>query len=115
MLDEEDLNKTLNRLKNHPDIVESLKELLDVAEGIKGIEKAEDAEFALIPEVRGAWKEVFKRLKIRLKLCKYKTQKGDLFNAIVIWRKGWNISTWTAKEKPIFAPYCKGHNCSFRY
>ena len=57
MINQEELNKTLNRLKNHPDIVETLKDLLDVAEGIKGIEKADDAEFALIPEVRGLGKK----------------------------------------------------------
>jgi hypothetical protein len=60
MINEEELNKTLNRLKNHLDIVESLKELLDVAEGIKGIEKADDAEFALIPEVRGLGRKFLK-------------------------------------------------------
>ena len=58
MLNKEEVNKTLNRLKNHPGILESVKELLDVAEGVKGIEKADDIEFALIPEVRGLGKKV---------------------------------------------------------
>lgn len=53
MLSEEETHKTLKRLKNHPAILESLKGILDITEGVKGIEKADDAEFALIPEVRG--------------------------------------------------------------
>jgi hypothetical protein len=40
------MNKTLNRLKNHPGV----KELLDVAEEVKGIEKADKVEFALFPK-----------------------------------------------------------------
>jgi len=59
-MNEEEINKTLSRLKNHPSILESLKNLLDVAEGVKGIEKADDAEFALIPEVRGLGKKFLK-------------------------------------------------------
>jgi len=57
MLSEEEINKTLNRLKNHPEMLETIKELLDISEGLKGIEKADDAEFALIPEVRGLGKK----------------------------------------------------------
>lgn len=57
MLNEEEINKTLHRLKNHPAILESLKDILDITEGVKGIEKADDAEFALIPEVRGLGKK----------------------------------------------------------
>lgn len=57
MLNEEEINKTLNRLKNHPEMLETIKELLDISEGIKGIKKADDAEFALIPEVRGLGKK----------------------------------------------------------
>ena len=57
MLNKEEINKTLNRLKNHPEMLETIKELLDISEGIKGIEKADDAEFALIPKVRGLGKK----------------------------------------------------------
>jgi hypothetical protein len=57
MLNKEETDKTINRLKDHPGILESLKDLLDIAEGIKGLEKADDAEFALIPEVRGLGKK----------------------------------------------------------
>lgn len=53
MLNKEEANEVVNRLKNHPEILESIKDLLDITEGIKGIELADDAEFALIPEVRG--------------------------------------------------------------
>ena len=47
MLNEEETKETLNRLKSHPAILESLKGILDITEGVKGIEKADDAEFAL--------------------------------------------------------------------
>jgi hypothetical protein len=57
MLSEEETDKTLKRLKNHPAILESLKGILDITEGDKGIEKADDVEFALIPEVRGLGKK----------------------------------------------------------
>jgi hypothetical protein len=57
MLNEEEVGNVLNRLKNHPAILESLKDILDLTEGVKGIEKADDAEFALIPEVRGLGKK----------------------------------------------------------
>jgi hypothetical protein len=58
MLNEEKVNQTFNRLKNHPEILESIKELLDITESC--IEKADDAEFALIPEVRGLEKKCLK-------------------------------------------------------
>lgn len=57
MLNEEETNQVLNRLKNHPGILESVRELLDITEGIKGIEIADNAELALIPEVRGLGKK----------------------------------------------------------
>ncbi len=57
MLNEEETHEVINRLKNHPAILESLKDILDITEGVKGIEKADDAEFALIPEVRGLGKK----------------------------------------------------------
>nr|WP_166156417.1 hypothetical protein [Neochlamydia sp. AcF84]NGY95284.1 hypothetical protein [Neochlamydia sp. AcF84] len=57
MLNEEEVNKVFNRLKNHPNLLESIRELLDITEGVKGIEVADDAEFALIPEVRGLGKK----------------------------------------------------------
>jgi hypothetical protein len=57
MLNEEETHKTLERLKNHPAILESLKGILDITEGVSRIEKADDAEFALIPEVRGLGKK----------------------------------------------------------
>lgn len=57
MLNEEEMNQVLIRLKNHPEMLESIKDLLDITEGVKGIEKADDAEFALIPEVRGLGKK----------------------------------------------------------
>lgn len=57
MLNDEETNKIFNRLKNHPEILESIKDLLDITEGVKGIQKADDAEFALIPEVRGLGKK----------------------------------------------------------
>ncbi|MBS4169550.1 hypothetical protein [Neochlamydia sp. AcF95] len=53
MLNEEEFNKVFNRLKKHPGLLESIRDLLDITEGIKGTEVADDAEFALIPEVRG--------------------------------------------------------------
>jgi hypothetical protein len=58
MLNDEEMNQVFNRLKNHPEIFESIKDLLDISEGVKGIEKADDAEFALIPEVRGLGKKI---------------------------------------------------------
>lgn len=57
MLNEEEKNQILSRLKNHPEILESIKDILDITEGVKGIEIADDAEFALIPEVRGLGKK----------------------------------------------------------
>ncbi|BBI17160.1 hypothetical protein [Neochlamydia sp. S13] len=57
MLNEEEVNNVVNRLKNHPSLLESIRELLDITEGIKGIEVADDAEFALIPEFRGLGKK----------------------------------------------------------
>jgi hypothetical protein len=54
---EEEMNGIVNRLKKHPEMMESIKELLDIAEGVKGIERADDAELALIPEVRGLGKK----------------------------------------------------------
>lgn len=56
-MNEEEANKTCDRLKNHPEILEGVKELLDISEGIKGIQRADDAEYALIPEVRGLGKK----------------------------------------------------------
>jgi hypothetical protein len=38
-------------------MLEIMKELLDISEGIEGIQKADDVEFALIPEVRGLGKK----------------------------------------------------------
>jgi hypothetical protein len=55
MLNEEETNNVLNRLKSHPEILESIRDLLDITEG--EIERADDAEFALIPEVRGLGKK----------------------------------------------------------
>lgn len=57
MLNEEKMNQVCGRLKNHPEILESIKDILDITGGIKGIEVADDAEFALIPEVRGLGKK----------------------------------------------------------
>jgi hypothetical protein len=57
MINEEEMNQVWNRLKNHPEMLESIKLLLDITEGVKGIEIADDAEFALIPEVRGLGKK----------------------------------------------------------
>lgn len=57
MFNEEEKNQIWNRLKNHPGMLESIKDLLDITEGVKGIEIADDAEFALIPEVRGLGKK----------------------------------------------------------
>lgn len=37
-MNEEEANKTCNRLKSHPEILEGVKELLDISEGIKGIQ-----------------------------------------------------------------------------
>lgn len=59
MLSEEETNETLKRLKDHPAILESLKGILDITEGARGIERADDAEFALIPEVRGLGKKIY--------------------------------------------------------
>ena len=39
MINEEEANETLKRLKNHPAILESLKDILDITEGAKGIER----------------------------------------------------------------------------
>ncbi|MBS4171454.1 hypothetical protein NEOC95_002204, partial [Neochlamydia sp. AcF95] len=44
MLNEEEVNKVFNRLKEHPGLLESIKDLLDITEGVKGIEVADDAE-----------------------------------------------------------------------
>jgi hypothetical protein len=60
MLNEQEMNDIVNRLKRHPEMMESIKELLDIAEGVKGIERADDAEIALIPEVRGLGKKCLK-------------------------------------------------------
>jgi hypothetical protein len=60
MLNEQEMNNIFNRLKNHPEMMESIKDLLDITEGIKGIERADDAEFALIPEVRGLGRKCLK-------------------------------------------------------
>jgi hypothetical protein len=60
MLNEEEINKTCERLKNHPEMLETIKELLDISEGIKDLQKADDAEFALIPEVRGLGRKCLK-------------------------------------------------------
>jgi hypothetical protein len=57
MLNEEEVNNLVNRLKNHPNLLESIRDLLDITEGVKGIEVADDAEFTLIPEVRGLGKK----------------------------------------------------------
>lgn len=38
-------------------MLETIKDLLNITEGVKGIEIADDAEFALIPEVRGLGKK----------------------------------------------------------
>lgn len=57
MLNEEEAIKVLERLKNHPQILEGVKNLLDVAEGVKGIKTADEAEFALIDDVRGLGKK----------------------------------------------------------
>jgi len=71
MLTEEETNKVLNRLKNHPEILESIKDLLDITEGVKEIEKADDAEFALIPEVRGLGKKCLRDW------AKYQTEEKE--------------------------------------
>lgn len=55
MLSEEEKNQIWDRLKNHPEMLETIKNLLDITEG--NIEIADDAEFALIPEVRGLGKK----------------------------------------------------------
>jgi hypothetical protein len=60
MLNEEEMSDIVKRLKNHPEMMESIRDLLDIAEGIKGIERADDAELALIPEVRGLGKKCLK-------------------------------------------------------
>ncbi len=57
MLNEEEKNQIWSRLKNHSEMLESIRDLLDITEGVKGIEKADAAEFALIPEVRGLGKK----------------------------------------------------------
>ncbi|MBS4169918.1 hypothetical protein [Neochlamydia sp. AcF95] len=43
MLNEEEANNVVNCLKNHPGLLESIKDLLDITEGVKGIEAADDA------------------------------------------------------------------------
>lgn len=73
MLNEEEANKVLERLKNHPEILETIKSLLDITEG--EIERADDAEFALIPEVRGLGKKCLqdwakKKAEVKEKLAK---------------------------------------------
>jgi hypothetical protein len=40
MLNEKETNEVLNRLKNHPAILESLRGILDITEGVKGSEAA---------------------------------------------------------------------------
>lgn len=57
MFEEEEMNQIFNRLKNHPEMLKTIKNLLDITEGVKGIEIADEAEFALIPEVRGLGKK----------------------------------------------------------
>ncbi|WP_166154320.1 hypothetical protein [Neochlamydia sp. AcF84] len=52
MLNEEEVNNVVNRLKKHPGLLESIKDVSNITEGIKEIEVANDAEFAFIPEVR---------------------------------------------------------------
>lgn len=71
MLNEEETSETLKRLKNHPSILESLKGILDITEGADGIKKADDAEFALIPEVRGLGK------KFMEDWAKYQTEEEE--------------------------------------
>ena len=58
MLNEEEIDQTVSRLKQHPEILETIKQLLDITES--GIETADDAELALIPEVRGLGKKCLK-------------------------------------------------------
>jgi len=53
MLNKEETNKLLDRLRNHSELLESIKDLLDITEGVIEIEKADNVELALIPEVRG--------------------------------------------------------------
>lgn len=60
MFNEEEMNQICSRLKNHPEMLETVKNLLDITEGIKGIEIADEAELALIPEVRGLGKKCLK-------------------------------------------------------
>ncbi|MBS0186376.1 MAG: hypothetical protein JSS34_08705 [Proteobacteria bacterium] len=57
MFEEEEMNQICTRLKNHPEMLKTIKNLLDITEGVKGIEIADEAEFALIPEVRGLGKK----------------------------------------------------------
>ena len=39
-LTKKEKNQILSRLKNHPEILESIKDILDITEGVKGIEIA---------------------------------------------------------------------------
>ena len=57
MLNEEEMDQVWTRLRSHPEILEVIYNLLDITEGVKGIERADDAEIALIPEVRGLGKK----------------------------------------------------------
>ncbi|WP_162180905.1 hypothetical protein [Neochlamydia sp. TUME1] len=44
----EEVNNVVNRLKKYPNLLESIRNLLNIAARVKGIEGADDAEFALI-------------------------------------------------------------------
>lgn len=71
MFNEEEMNQIWNRLKNHPEMLETVKNLLDITEGVKGIEIADEAELALIPEVRGLGKKCLKDW------AKYQTEEKE--------------------------------------
>jgi hypothetical protein len=60
MFNEEEMRQIWARLKNHPEMLETIKNLLDITEGVKDIEIADEAELALIPEVRGLGKKCLK-------------------------------------------------------
>jgi hypothetical protein len=60
LLNEKEMNDIFHRLKNHQEMMETIRDLLDITEGVKGIERADDAELALIPEVRGLGKKCLK-------------------------------------------------------
>ncbi|KIC73044.1 hypothetical protein DB42_CK00130 [Neochlamydia sp. EPS4] len=47
----EEVNNVVNGLKKHPNLLESIRDLLDITKGVKEMEGADDAEFTLIPEV----------------------------------------------------------------